>query len=237
MARKNTTEAPAQAKKPGRIRQAIDVFKETQAYDRSTAPLMVLSIVGLPVVLALVFGAFGHPIYGAFIGLGFGILIAMIILGRKAQKATYAKIEDQPGASIAVMQQISRGWNVEQEPAAFDARSRSMLFRASGRKGIALVSEGSGGGSRKLMAKEVKRMNRMFPNVPVHAVFVGHGEGEVPLPKLNRHLTGMKNELTKAEAGEIGRRLHALPNPVRQAIPKGVDPMRARPNRKAMRGR
>ena len=31
MARKNTTDAPAQAKKPGRIRQTIDVFKETQA--------------------------------------------------------------------------------------------------------------------------------------------------------------------------------------------------------------
>ena len=80
-------------------------------------------------------------------------------------------------------------------------------------------------------------MNRMFPIGPVDAVFVGHGEWVVALPKLNRHLTGMKNELTKAEAGEIGRRLHALPNPVRQAIPKGVDPMRARPNRKAMRGR
>ena len=211
MARKNTTDAPAKTKKPGRIRQTIDVFKETQAYDRSTAPLMILSIVGLTVLLALIFGAFGHPIYGAFIGLGFGLLLAMIILGRRAQKATYSKIEDQPGAAIAVMQQISRGWNVEQDPAAFDARSRSMLFRASGRKGIALVSEGS--------------------------VYVGHGEGEVPLPKLNRHLTAMKNELTKAEAGEIGRRLRALPNPVRQAIPKGVDPMRARPNRKAMRGR
>ncbi|MGO1896739.1 MAG: DUF4191 domain-containing protein, partial [Brachybacterium sp.] len=33
------------------------------------------------------------------------------------------------------------------------------------------------------------------------------------------------------------KRLAALHRSIRQSVPKGVDPSRARPNRKAMRGR
>ncbi|MDO5644939.1 MAG: DUF4191 domain-containing protein [Dermabacter sp.] len=230
--------APAAPKKPGRIKQMVEVYKQTQAIDSSTLPWMLAALIGLTVLFSVVLWLiFDAPVYGAFLGLGFGILAAMIILARKAQRAMYSRIEDQQGATLAVMQQIPRGWNVESDPAAFDARSRTMIFRASGRAGIALVAEGSSAAAQRLMSKEVSRMNRMFPNVPVHAIHVGRGEDEIPLPKLNSFLTRMKSTLTKAEAGEIGRRLRALPNPIRQAIPKGIDPMRVRPNRKALKGR
>ena len=46
-----------------------------------------------------------------------------------------------------------------------------------------------------------------------------------------------RNYMTKQEAAAVSKRLTALHRSLRQQVPKGVDPMRARPNRKAMRGR
>lgn len=214
----------------------VEVFKQTQALDSSTAPWMIGALVGLTVVASLLLWLiFDAPIYGAFLGFAFGVLAAMLILARKAQRAMYSKIEDQEGAALAVLQQGVRGWSVEHDPAAFDAKSRSMLFRASSRAGIVLIAEGTTRGNERLMAKEVARTRRLFPNVPVHTVHVGRGEGEVPLPRLTSHLTRMKSQLTKQEAGEVGRRLRAMPNPLRQAIPKGIDPTRIRASHKGRR--
>ena len=68
-------------------------------------------------------------------------------------------------------------------------------------------------------------------------VVVGDGEGEVPLHKLPTYMQRMKKQLTKQESAQVTKRLNALHRSLRQQVPKGVDPMRARPNRKAMRGR
>ncbi|CAM4100040.1 DUF4191 domain-containing protein [Helcobacillus massiliensis] len=228
----------APGKKPGRMKQIFEAYKQTQREDPSTLPWMLGALIGCIVLFSLLLWLIlDAPIYGAFIGLAFGLIAALFILGRRAERAAYAKIEGQQGAELAAMQSIRRGWNVERDPAALEPRGHTMLFRASGRPGIALVVSGSNGPARKLMGKEVSRMERLFPNVPVHGIHVGRGEDEIPLPKLATYMQRMKPTLTKHEAGEVSRRLQAMPNPIRQAVPKGVDPMRARPNRRAMRGR
>lgn len=56
------------------------------------------------------------------------------------------------------------------------------------------------------------------------------------LHKLPSYMQRMKKQLTKDEAAQVTKRLNALRRSLRQSIPKGVDPMRSRPNRKAMRG-
>jgi hypothetical protein len=45
----------------------------------------------------------------------------------------------------------------------------------------------------------------------------------------------MKNELTKVEVNAVSKRINSLGN--RLPIPKGIDPYKARPDRKAARGR
>ena len=45
----------------------------------------------------------------------------------------------------------------------------------------------------------------------------------------------MKNELTKTEVSTVSKRISSLGN--RLPIPKGIDPYKARPDRKAARGR
>lgn len=232
------------AKKPGRIKQMYQVFQQTQKIDRSTLPLMLTGLlvpVAIGILLALlVFGGSGYGIFVTILlSLMIGLLAAMFIMARKAESAAYGRIAGQKGAALAAMQSIRRGWNVEEEPCAIDPRSQDMIFRASGRAGVALVAESSSGRALRLLEKESGRLHRLLPNVPIHLIIVGEDKAnsEVPLPKLAGHMTRLRPILTKGEAGAVAKRLHAMPSAIRQAIPQGVDPMRARPNRKAMRGR
>lgn len=239
MPRTDTPAATAAPKQPGRLKQIAQVFSETRRADPSTVPLMLAGLlVPTLVIVPLTWWLFKSPWYGVFIGLMIGVLVAMFILARKAEASAYSRIAGQKGASLAAMGAIRRGWNVEQEPCAVDPRSQDMLFRASGRAGVALVGEGSTGPVLRLLDKETKRLKRLLPNVPVHAIVVGDNvdKGELPLPKLASHMMRLRPTLTKEEAAAVAKRLRAMPNPVRQAIPKGIDPTRARPNRRAMRG-
>lgn len=245
MARKSESNAPRGAaekpkKEPGRLKQMLEVFKYTQSVDKATAPLMIGAIVlSIVVFVLLSWLVFDSPWYGVFLGLAVGVLVAMIILARRAERAAFERIKDQPGAALAAMQSIRRGWNVSEEPVQIDPRSQKMLFRASGRPGIVIVAEDASNLSLKLIEKERRAIGRVLPHdeVPIHQIVVGDGEGQVPLHKLPSHMTRLKRTLTKDEAAQVTKRLAALQRSIRQAVPKGVDPMRARPNRKAMRGR
>ncbi|QCR54001.1 DUF4191 domain-containing protein [Brachybacterium sp. SGAir0954] len=246
MARKSESTAPRGAaaekpkKEPGRLKQMLEVFKYTQSVDKATAPLMIGAIVlSIVVFVLLSWLVFDSPWYGVFLGLAVGVLLAMIILARRAERAAFERIKDQPGAALAAMQSIRRGWNVSEEPVQIDPRSQKMLFRASGRPGIVIVAEDASNLSLKLIEKERRAIGRVLPHdeVPIHQIVVGDGEGQVPLHKLPSHMTRLKRTLTKDEAAQVTKRLAALQRSIRQAVPKGVDPMRARPNRKAMRGR
>lgn len=236
MARTDST----QEKKPGRLKQMAEVYRFTQRTDRSTLPLMLAGVAASIVVAVLLsWWIIDNPWYGLFLGLAVGLLVAMLILARKAERAAFSRIAGQPGAPLAAMQSIRRGWNVHEEPVQIDRRTQKMVYRASGRAGIAIVAEDSSHTSLQLLDKETKAIRRVLrqEGVPVHRILVGDGEGEVPLHKLPSHMTRMKRVLTKDEAAEVSRRLAALQRSFRQAVPKGVDPYRARPDRKAMRGR
>ena len=228
------------SKKQGRIKQIIEVFKYTQEIDRTTLPWMIGAILGAIALGVLVsWLVLNSPWYGIFMGLAIGVLVAMMILARKAERAAFGRIKGQPGAALAAMQSIRRGWNIDEEPVQIDPRSQKMLFRASGRAGIAVVAEDSSATSMKLLEKERRSIRRVLQhdNVPVHQIVVGDGEGEVALHKLPSYMTRMKKTLTKDESAQVSKRLAALHRSIRQSVPKGVDPSRARPNRKAMRGR
>ena len=254
MARKSETKPAAQERKrgkkknadgtkqPGRFKQMIEVFKYTQEVDKSTAPLMIVAMLAsIAVGIGVSWLVFNSPWYGIFLGLAVGLLVAMLILARKAERAAFSRIKGQPGAALAAMQSIRRGWNIEEEPVQVDPRSQKMVFRAAGRAGIAVVAEDSSSISLKLMEKERRNIRRVLQHdgVPVHQIVVGDDtdQGQVPLHKLPTHLQRMKKVLTKAESSQVNKRMTALQRSIRQSIPKGVDPMRARPNRKAMRGR
>lgn len=246
MARK-TTAAPAQQsdpkkKSPGRLAQMREAFTMTRQVDRTLVPWMIGAVlISVAVFMLLTWLLLDSVWYGLFVGLAFGILAAMVVLARKAERAAFSRIIGQKGAALAAMQSIRRGWYVEEEPAGVDPRSQTMIYRAYGRKGIVLVADDDTRPSMRLLERETKELRRILPheNVPLHQIIVGDGEHEVPLHRLPSYMSRMKNVLTRDESAEVSRRLSAMARrrSLRNQMPKGIDPSRARPNRKAMRGR
>jgi hypothetical protein len=232
MARTKDTDATAaKPKKQGRIKQMVEVFKVTQEADRSTLPWMIGALVASIVVLTILSKLIlGMVWYGIFLGIAVGLLAAMFILARKAESAAFNRIKGQSGAPLAAMQSIRRGWNVDEEPVQMDPRSQKMLFRASGRAGVAIVTEDGSGPSMKMLDKETRRVKRVLNNepIPIHRIVVGDGEDQIPLHKLPSYMTRMKKTLTKDESAAVGKRLAALTPSLRTAVPKGIDPTRQR---------
>jgi len=223
-------------KKQGRLSQLRAVFAMTRRSDPAAVWWMLLAFVGTVAVAFVVGYLIDHPIYVTIIGVMLGLLLAVAILARRAEGAAYAQLAGQPGAAGATLQGLRRGWSVEQQPVAIDPRTQDMVFRAVGRPGVVLVTEGPVPRVNRLADKERKLLNRVLPNVPVTIVNAGDGPEQVPLRKVSRTMTRMKPALTKGEVSEVAKRLRAL-GAAKLPIPKGVDPMRARPDRKATRGR
>jgi Domain of unknown function (DUF4191) len=237
MARASSPPADKPKKKQGRIAQLRMVFSMTRSADPAVVWWMLLALLGT-LLLGVALGfAFGHPIYFTVLFVPMAVLLAMIVLARRAERAAFAQIAGRPGAVGAALQNLRRGWNVEQEPVAIDARTQDMVFRAVGRPGILLVTEGPLPRVTKLVDQQTKHIKRVLgEGVPVITLYAGDGEGQVPLRKLARTLTRRRPVLTKTQVSEVSKRLKALGG-VRVPVPKGIDPGRIRPDRKSMRGR
>jgi F0F1-type ATP synthase assembly protein I len=219
----------AKAKKPSRLKQIGEVFTMTRRHDPMVPWLMLLAFLGVVAVSFLVGFWLENWITGLIIGIPLGLLAATFILSRRAERAAFAQIENQPGASGAALGTLRRGWITEEQPVAVNPRTQDAVFRAVGRPGVVLVSEGPTHRVKPLLDAERKRLARILPNVPVHTIQTGHGEGQVPLSQVAKKMGKMKNELTKLEVSTVSKRIASMGS--RLPIPKGIDPYKARPNR------
>ncbi len=87
------------------------------------------------------------------------------------------------------------------------------VHRVIGRPGVIFVAEGSPARVRPLLAQEKKRTARLVGDIPIYDVVVGNGEGEVPLSKLERHLTKLPANITVKQMDSLESRLGALGSP------------------------
>ena len=142
------------------------------------------------------------------LGVVLGALVAFIIFGRRAQKSVYRKAEGQTGAAAWALDNLRGKWRVTPGVAAtghFDA-----VHRVIGRPGVIFVGEGSAARVKPLLAQEKKRTARLVGDIPIYDVVVGNGEGEVPLAKLERHLTKLPANITVKQMDSLESRLAAL---------------------------
>lgn len=225
----------AKVKKPSRLKQINEVFQMTRRHDPMVVWLMLLAFLGVVAVSFLVGFLLDNWITGLIIGIPLGLLAATLILSRRAERAAFAQIENQPGASGAALGTLKRGWITEDQPVAVNPRTQDAVFRAIGRPGVVLVSEGPTHRVRPLVDAERKRLARILPNVTVHVIESGRGEGQVPISQVAKKMNKLDKELTKLEVNAVSKRISSLGN--RLPIPKGIDPYKARPDRKAARGR
>jgi hypothetical protein len=236
MARTKTTAAKS-AKEPGRLKQMYRVFQMTRRNDSTAIWWMLLGFVG-PVAVALVAGyllsresplSFGLWVVTGILG---GILVFMIVLGRRAEKAAYAQIEGQPGAVGAVLKSsLRRGWTASEMPVAVSPKTQDAVYRAVGVGGIVLIGEGPRTRTQKMLDDQRRLVARLVPNVPINFLQVGPDAESVPLHKLAGRLSKFKRKLSKAEIFTINNRLSSM-GTTKLPIPKGVDPMKARAQRR-----
>jgi len=233
---RDTSSAAAPVKKQRWYHQLWQVFQMTRKSDPAITWILlaiVLVVIGLGVVVGLATGAL---IFWILLSIPTAALAAMFVLSRRVEKAAFAQIEGQPGATLSALRSIRRGWTFPEEPAAFDPKTRDLVFRGVGRPGVVLVGEGPAPRINKLLEAERKRTARVVGGAPIIVLQMGDGEGQIPLRKIPRSVQKLRNKLTKAEVAEVNKRLTALGG-AKLPMPKGVDPNRARPDRKGTRGR
>jgi hypothetical protein len=199
------------------IRDAYDVTK-------SVKPWIGTALIGIFLVIwlgGIALGALlGHPVYAAFVGFPFGLMLAMFFFTRQAGAAAYASIEGQAGAAASVLMAIRKGWTTT--PAVSVSRTQDMVHRSVGRPGIVLVGEG-GPGVRYLLNDEKKKTERFTPGVPIAEVVVGDNEGQIKLRKLQKHLKKMPKKISATQLREVRNRLKAVGG-MSLPIPKGPMP-------------
>ena len=156
------------------------------------------------------------------IAIAVGLLAAMVVFTRRAQRSMYAQAEGQPGAAGWMLQQQLRGdWRLTQAVAG--TTQLDAVHRLIGRPGIVLVGEGAPHRVRGLLAQEKKRVARIAGDTPIYDVTVGPAEGDVPIGKLNRHLMKLPRNLSKEQITAVEKRLAALGGS-RQQLPQGPLP-------------
>lgn len=233
---KKKRKSTKKAKGEGFFSRLKQVFKMTRAHDPNIVWWMLLAALVTFAVAFVVVVLLLNWVTALLVAIPFALLAAMIVMNRRAEKAAFARIEGRPGAAAAALNTLRRGWVVSEEPISMDSKTQDAVFRVVGKPGVILVTEGPPGRVKKLVEKTRKRLRPVLRNeVPIVVVESGRAGHQVPLPKLTKHLKKLDKKLTKHEVHEVERRLSALPIS-RPPIPKGVDPYRSRPDRKALRG-
>lgn len=227
---------PKPPKEPGRLKQMYQVFRMTTRYDSLAIWWFLLAFVG-PILVGLVFAfVFASDSVLAFVlyviaGLLGGLLLFLIVLGRRAERAAYSQIEGQPGAVGAVLKSsLRRGWTASEMPVSVSPKTQDAVYRAVGRGGVALIGEGPRSRTQRMLEDQRRDVSRILPNVPVTFIYVGPDPESVPLYKLPATLRRLKSVLRKPEILAVSNRLNSL-GKNGLPIPKGIDPMRARAGR------
>ena len=217
-------EQPEKTSRRGQLRAA---WKMAVKVDRSL-PLWVAGAFLLVAAIFIGIGlAIGNPWTFAILGISSGAVAGLVVFGRRAERAALKTVEGQPGAAASVLTTLRKGWTVA--PAVAVTRNQDLVHRVTGRAGVVLVAEGRPAGATNLLTTERKKVQRVAPDVPVHEILVGDGDGQIPLRKLSRTVMKLPRVLRPAEVTDLNFRLKALDNARGQLpIPKGPMPKNAR---------
>ncbi len=235
MARSRTTaenkaaRAQAQAARKAaakeRRAQLWQAFNIQRQEDKRLLPYMIgafVLIVGISVAVGVWAGGLTTITIIPF-GVLLGGLVTFIIFGRRAQKSVYRKAEGQTGAAAWALDNLRGKWRVTPGVAAtghFDA-----VHRVVGRPGVILIGEGAASRVKPLLAQEKKRTARVIGDVPIYDLIVGNGDDEIPLAKLERHLTRLPANITVKQMDALESRLAALGSRAGAGVmPKGPLP-------------
>jgi hypothetical protein len=203
------------------IRDAYAVTKSVKPWIGTLLIAIFVAVLGVGVGIGFVVG---HPVYVGFIALPLALLASLFIFSRIALAASFASVEGQIGAGASVLMAIRKGWTTT--PAVAVNKNQDMVHRSVGRAGIVLTAEGSIA-TRQLVQSARKDAERFAPGVPIYEIWVGDGEGQVPLRKLQKQVGKYKKSLSAHQMREVRARLKAVGG-MSLPIPKGPMPKNVR---------
>ena len=225
-------------REPGRVRQLLKIYAVTAKTDKSAVALAAVGFI-VPILLGIAIASviapgspIGMTLWGILGGLA-GVLIAMVVMSRRAEAAAYARFEGQPGAAGAVLNAaLRRGWRFSEMPVHVSPKTQEMVYRAVGPGGVVLIGEGSSRARVQAMVEDERRkVSRIAPGVGTHAFYVIPGdEKSVPLAKLGRTILKLKRTLNRGEVSVVANRLDSIGLNI--PVPKGIDPSRMRAQRR-----
>ncbi|MDD7930028.1 DUF4191 family protein [Microbacterium sp. NM3R9] len=233
-----SSRSTAPEKRPGFFSQLRSLFTFTKEYF-SWLPWVLAAVVVVGVGLGVLVGFLIPPaaiwsiILWAVTGLLFGILGAMILMTRLATRAMYKRIDGMPGATGHIIStNLGRKWQASEMPVGVNPKTQEAVYRAVGRGGVVIVGEGARGRLTRLINDERAKVQRVASGVPVHILYVGHGEGDVPIAKLAPTIKAFPKAIDRTTMSAVIKRIDSVSQSVTSLpIPKGVDPMKARAQR------
>jgi hypothetical protein len=224
-----------------RRQQFVQAYRMTKPVDPAITwwilgSFVVGSLVGFGIVFLLPGEGWLSLTLAIVSGLLFGILLALIVFGRRAQKAAYTRMHGQVGAAASALSMLRRGWRTD--TAIAFTKQQDVVHRVVGPPGVVLVGEGNANRLRGLLATERRKHERVVAETPVHEVICGDGEGQVPLDKLVKHVSKLGRSVKGPELTDVMNRLKALDaNRSNIPLPKGPVPTSMKGMRSQQRGR
>ncbi|HET9138013.1 DUF4191 domain-containing protein [Actinophytocola sp.] len=231
MAKKQDRSAARAAKKGkkeasrAKRKQLFQAFNMQRKEDKKLIPLMGASILLVTAAVFAIGWLFAAQWLLLPVGIVFGVLVAVIIFGRRVQRNVYTKADGQPGAAAWALDNMRGRWRVT--PSVAGTTQLDAVHRVIGRPGVVLVGEGAPHRVKGLLAQEKKRVSRVVGDTPIYDVIVGNDEDQVPLRRLQSHLMKLPNNLKPAEIDALEKRMAALAARGTQ-LPKGPLPQGAK---------
>jgi Domain of unknown function (DUF4191) len=208
-----------------RYKQIWQAFQMQRREDKALLPIMVGVLLLSTAVVFAIGLIFDLQWILLPLGIAIGVLAAVSIFGRRVQRNVYSKADGQPGAAGWALDNLRGQWRVT--PGVAGTTHLDAVHRVIGRPGIILVAEGAPHRVKSLLAQEKKRTARVAGTMPIYDVIVGNDEGQVPLAKLQRHLTKLPRNINRQEMESMEARLAALGSRA-AAMPKGPMPAGAK---------
>ena len=205
-----------QAKRKSRIntlKQLWTAFTMQRKEDKWLLPIMIAVFVGvLLVVILMTYFLLGNSwvswLFMIVGGIVLAIMLDMVVFTRRMTTTLYAKADGQPGMAGWILSQMRGAWRVQQTVAG--NANLDVVHRVVGRPGVILVGEGNHARLHGLMQSEKRKVARVVGDTPIYDIYVGHGEGEVEIKKLERTIKRLPKNIDRGKVDFIQQRLESL---------------------------
>lgn len=211
--------------------QMWQAFQLQRKRDKKLVPYMLLGFLAPVVVLLLLSIVFGAWWLNLILGIIIGVVLALVIFSRRLQSGVYDQIEGQAGAAAWALTNLRSGVGMKwiTETGVASNTHMDAVHRVVGTPGVVLVGEGNRSRLKPMMAQERRRLARILGDTPIYDMYVGDGEDEVEVRKIQTALMKYPRNIKKDQVDALNNRIASISrlHSREASLPKGPLPRQA----------